>query len=139
MQGVLINCNMRENLYMDNIMINDLQQQTGKTSSIFFAWFTSGQYSTYTIRLRQNCSSLKGDPFRCIPIDSCCNCDNYVENDEHYFLHCKLFVYQRNVKLSNIRDLGLDIYINDAFVYCMELQILHMMSTAHFSQLFTDT
>ena len=47
MQGVLINCNMRENLYMDNIMINDLQQQTGKTSSIFFAWFTSGQYSTY--------------------------------------------------------------------------------------------
>ena len=32
MQGVLINCNMRENLYMDNIMINDLQQQTGKTS-----------------------------------------------------------------------------------------------------------
>jgi hypothetical protein len=35
MQGVLINCNMRENLYMDNIMFNDLQQQTGKTSSIF--------------------------------------------------------------------------------------------------------
>jgi hypothetical protein len=62
-----------------------------------------------------------------------------VENDEHYFLHCKLFVNQRNVKLSNIRDLGLDIYINDTFVYYMELQILHMMSTAHFSQLFTDT
>ena len=35
-------------------------------------------------RLRQNCSSLKGDLFRCNLIDSChCNCDNYVENNEH--------------------------------------------------------
>ena len=39
--------------------------------------------------------------------------DNYVENNEHYFLHCKLFVNQRNVMLNNIRDLGLDISINN--------------------------
>ena len=42
------------------------------------------------------------------PIDS----DNYVENNEHYFLHCKLFVNKRNVMLNNIRDLGLDTSIN---------------------------
>jgi hypothetical protein len=36
-----------------------------------------------------------------------------VENNEHYFLHCKLFVDQRNVILNNIRDLGLDIAINN--------------------------
>ena len=36
-----------------------------------------------------------------------------MENNEHYFLHCKLFVNQRNVMLNNIRDLGLDISINN--------------------------
>ena len=85
----------------------------------------------------QYCSSLKGDLFRCNLIDSCyCNCDDYVENNEHYFLHCKLFVYQKNVMLNNLRDLGLDISINNILY---EIQILNMMSTAHFSQLFTDT
>jgi hypothetical protein len=38
---------------------------------------------------------------------------HFVENNEHYFLHCKLFVKQRNVMLNNIRDLGLDISINN--------------------------
>ena len=66
-------------------------------------------------RLRQNCSSLKGDLFRCNLIDSCyCNYANYVENNEHYFLHCELFVNQRNVMLNNIRDLGLDISTVDS-------------------------
>ena len=65
-------------------------------------------------RLRQNCSILKGDLFRCNLIDSCyCSCDNYVENNEHYFLHCKLFVNQRNVMLNNIRVFGLDLFINN--------------------------
>jgi len=36
------------------------------------------------------------------PIDS----DNYVENNEHYFLHCKLVVNKRNVMLNNIEILG---------------------------------
>jgi hypothetical protein len=36
-----------------------------------------------------------------------------VENNEHYFLHCKLFVDQRYAMLNNIRDLGLDISINN--------------------------
>jgi hypothetical protein len=70
--------------------------------------FGSRLASILHTRLRQNCSSLKGALFRCNLIDSCyCNCDNYVENNEHYFLHCKLFANQRNVMLNNIRDLGL--------------------------------
>ena len=38
--------------------------------------------------------------------------------------------------LNNLRDLGLDISINNILY---EIQILNMMATAHFSQLFTDT
>ena len=79
-------------------------------------YFSFGSHlaSTLHTSLRQNCSSLKGDLFRCNLIDSCyCNCDNYVENNDHYFLHCRLFVNQRNVMLNNIRDLGLDISINN--------------------------
>ena len=46
-------------------------------------------------------------------MDSCyCNCDSYVEDNKHYS-HCKLFVNQRNVMLNNIRDIGLDISINN--------------------------
>ena len=41
------------------------------------------------------------------------NSDDHVENNEHYFLHCKLFVNQRNVMFNNIRDLGLEISINN--------------------------
>ena len=46
-----------------------------------------------------------------------------MENNVHYFLHCKLFVNQRDVMLNNIRDLGLDtsinniLYGNSAFAY----------------------
>ena len=59
---------------------------------------------------------------------------NYVENNEHYFLHCKLFVNQRHVILNNIRDLGLDLSINNIlygnsdFVYdvnCSLFTIVH--------------
>ena len=65
-------------------------------------------------RLRQNCSRLKCDLFRYNLIDFCYfNCDYYVENNEHYFLHCKLFENQRNVMLNDIRDLGLHISINN--------------------------
>ena len=66
-------------------------------------------------RLRQHCSSLKFDLFRCNLIDSCyCNCDNYVEHNEHYFLHCKLCVNQRNVMLNNISNI---LYGNSDFAY----------------------
>jgi hypothetical protein len=36
-----------------------------------------------------------------------------VENNEYYFLHCKLFVHQINVMLNKTRDLGLDRSINN--------------------------
>ena len=35
-----------------------------------------------------------------------------MEDNEHYS-HCKLFVNQRNVMFNNIRDLGLEISINN--------------------------
>jgi hypothetical protein len=55
----------------------------------------------------------------------------------NYFLHCKLFVNQRNVMLNNIRALVLDISINNILHGHSDSE--YMMSTAHFSQLFTDT
>jgi len=44
-----------------------------------------------------------------------------------------LFVTQRYLMLNDIRELGLDISINNIHTVCMEIQILHMVSTAHFS------
>ena len=97
--------------------------------------FASRLASTLHTRLRQICSGFKGDLSRCNLINSCyCNCANYVENNEHYFLHCKLFVDQRNVMMNNIRDLGLDISINNIFYGNSDFA-----STAHFLQLFTNT
>ena len=97
--------------------------------------FASRLPSILHTRLRQICSGLKGDLFRCNLIDSCyCNCDNYVENIEHYFFHCKLFVNQRNVMMNTIRDLGLDISINNILYGNSDFA-----STAHCLQLFTNT
>ena len=66
-----------------------------------------------------------------------------MENNEHYFLHCKLFVNQRNVMLNNIRDFGLDISINnilygnsdsDSYVTCTLFAAVHryIMDTKRF-------
>ena len=43
-------------------------------------------------RLRNNCSSLKSDLFRCNLTNDCaCECNHYiVENVQHFFLHCNL-------------------------------------------------
>jgi hypothetical protein len=55
-----------------------------------------------------------------------------MENNEHYLLHCKLFVNQRNVMMNNIRDLGLDISINNIlygnsdFAYDVNCSILQL-------------
>jgi hypothetical protein len=47
-------------------------------------YFSFGSRLASILHTLQNCSSLKGDLFRCNLIDSChCNCDNYVENNEH--------------------------------------------------------
>jgi hypothetical protein len=97
--------------------------------------FASRLASILHTRLRQMCSGLKGDLIRCNLIDSCyCNCDNYVENNEHYFFHCKLFVNQRNVMMNTIRDLELDISIYNILYGNSEFA-----STAHCLQLFTNT
>jgi hypothetical protein len=99
----------------------------------YFSLATCLACPLYT-RLRQNCSSLKGDIFRCHLIDSCySNSDNYVENNENYFLHCKLFVNQRNVMLNNIRYLRLDI---SNIVWKLRFCIWWKRHTFH---LFTDT
>ena len=42
-------------------------------------------------RLRQKCSSLKCDLFRCNLIASCnCDCGNYIESVDHFFLKCNI-------------------------------------------------
>jgi hypothetical protein len=59
-----------------------------------------------------------------------------MENNEHYFLHCKLFVNQRNVMLNNIRDIGVDISINNIlygnsdFAYDVNCSLLHLLTFA---------
>ena len=43
------------------------------------------------VRLRQKCSSIKCDLFRCNLIASCnCDCGNYIESVDQFFLACNI-------------------------------------------------
>ena len=47
-------------------------------------------------RLRQKCRSLKSDLFRCNLIASCnCDCGNYIESVDHFFLKCNIYTEHR--------------------------------------------
>ena len=47
-------------------------------------------------RLRQKCSSLKSDLFRCNLIASCnCDCGNYIESVDRFFLKCNIYTEHR--------------------------------------------
>jgi hypothetical protein len=47
-------------------------------------------------RLRQKCSSLKYDLFRCNLIASCnCDCGNYIESVDNFFLKCNIYTEHR--------------------------------------------
>ena len=61
-------------------------------------------------RLRQKCSSLKYDLYRCnlVP-DPSCDCGNPCENAYHYILECPLYIQQRITMLNNLSHIH---YIN---------------------------
>ena len=65
-------------------------------------------------RLRQKCSSLKCDLFRCNLIASC-NCDfgNYIESVDHFFLKCNIYTEHRTQLFRGMRNLGFDIGIEN--------------------------
>jgi hypothetical protein len=55
-------------------------------------------------RLRQKCSSLKCDLFRCNLIASCnCDCGNYIESVDHFFLKCNIKLFRCKTKTKNIQ------------------------------------
>lgn len=65
-------------------------------------------------RLRQKCSTLKSDLFRCNLIESClCSCGNYIESVEHFFFHCTHYTANREILISDMYDLGYEININN--------------------------
>ena len=61
-------------------------------------------------RLRNNCSILKSDLYRCNLIDDCsCECNHFtVENVQHYFMNCNMYTMQRAILFSDIAYLGLE-------------------------------
>ena len=60
-------------------------------------------------RLRNRCSSLRGDLFRCNLLDIChCECGNETESVEHYFLHCNRYRVQRIRLLDDILAIGIE-------------------------------
>ena len=64
-------------------------------------------------RLRQKCSSLKSDLFRCNLIASCnCDCGNYIESVDHFFLKCNIFSEHRIQLFCGLSNLGFDIGID---------------------------
>ena len=65
-------------------------------------------------RLRQKCSSLKCDLFRCNLIASCnCDCGNYIESVDHFFLKCNIYTEQRIQLFHGMSNLGFDINIEN--------------------------
>ena len=65
-------------------------------------------------RLRRKCSSLKSDLFRCNIIDTCyCDCGNYIESAEHFFLICPRYTAQRVNLLHGIRNLNFEISVEN--------------------------
>jgi hypothetical protein len=65
-------------------------------------------------RLRQKCSSLKSDLFRCNLIASCnCDCRNYIESVDHFFLKCNIYTEHRIQLFCGMSNLGFDIGIEN--------------------------
>ena len=65
-------------------------------------------------RLRQKCSSLKCDLFRCNLIASCnCDCGNYIESFDHLFLKCNIYTEHRIQLFRGMSNLDFDIGIEN--------------------------
>jgi hypothetical protein len=65
-------------------------------------------------RLRQKFSSLKCDLFRCNLIASCnCDCGNYIESVDHFFLKCNIYTEHRIQLFRGMSNLGFDINIEN--------------------------
>ena len=93
--------------------INSFKTALGNTIHKLPAYFLYGKrkFNILHTRLRQQCSSLKYDLFRCnlVP-DPSCECGNPCENSFHFILECPLYIHQRNSmfnKLSHIRYINL--------------------------------
>jgi hypothetical protein len=60
-------------------------------------------------RLRQKCSSLKCDLFRCNLIASSnCDCGNYIEYVDHFFLKCNIYTEHTIQLFHGMSNLGFD-------------------------------
>ena len=65
-------------------------------------------------RLRQKFSSLKCDLFRCNLISSCnCDCGNYIESVDHFFLKCNIYTEHRIQLFRGMSNLRFDINIEN--------------------------
>ena len=64
--------------------------------------------------LRPKCSSLKCDLFRCNLIASCnCDCGNYIEFVDHFFLKCYIYTEHRIQLFRRMSTFGFDINIDN--------------------------
>lgn len=70
------------------------------------------KHSILHARLRQNCSTLNYDLFRCnLTDDPSCLCGNPCENVFHYFFECPLYLIQRHALFNDIQTVA-DIDLN---------------------------
>ena len=73
-------------------------------------WFSIGDRKTniWYARLRMKCSKLNDDLYSHIHVvDSpVCPCGFRRENSKHFFLDCPLYVNERALMLSDLRDIG---------------------------------
>ena len=62
----------------------------------------------------RKCNSLKCDLFRCNLISSCnCDCENYIESVDHFFLKCNIYTEHRIQLFLGMNNLSFDIGIEN--------------------------
>jgi hypothetical protein len=82
-------------------------------------------------RLRQKCSSLTLDLFRCNLIASYnYDCGNYTESVDHLFLACDIYTEHRIQLFRGMRNLGFEIEIE---IYYLEMLLLKTTKTLNCS------
>lgn len=78
------------------------------------AWYLHGnrKFNILLCRLRNKCSILKSDLFRCNLVDSeACVCGYQTESVYHYFFQCPIYVMQREQLMRSMSNIGLSVNI----------------------------
>lgn len=104
-------CEVRNSLTMNDFSSKISEQSL--PNRLFYGF--SRKLGIIHAQFRMNCSNLNGHLFSLHVIDDpTCICSNEIENCEHFFFHCHMYIAQRENFLASIREVcnGCPITVN---------------------------